>query len=430
MTVRTEHVALASALIASGSWGVGCRSKSTEPSVELKDAQPTSRQDVDAAPQIAPSRCVAEGDTVALAEPGRSGELSIGEAIATPGGFALGIVRGAAKGRVASVASVSADLKSVSFADIVAVRGDDPPPRPLLLGAQAFALAYEHTPKRQITLFRALAGKPETIQSFADATDDSQAFDVATNNDTGLLAWDDDAPGGVGVVKVAPLSASGGGAVTAISKEGSDAEGPRVAIRPGGYWVAWIARRAEPLPEAGRERIERAGENRAYEWLELAAVDTTGKRIGDVQRLTPQSGHVTSFDLIASADGIDVFARDEGEAKEGDGARLERISVHGDKSDPPAVVVSNGVGTGVPAASLANGGSAWLAYVDLADHTRVIPLQAAPGSPSLSSVEPALEGGRVLLAIPPKDTHREGSSLLVALPTDEKRQIVRVFCGR
>jgi hypothetical protein len=166
-----------------------------------------------------------------------------------------------------------------------------------------------------------------------------------------------------------------------------------------------------------------------YEWLELAAVDTTGKRIGDVQRLTPQTGHLTSFDLIPSADGIDIFARDEGEAKEGEGAKLERISVHGEKSEVPVVVVKNGVGTGVPAASLATGGGAWLTYVDLADHTRLLPLPMGPISGLLPSVEPALEGGRVLLAMPPNDTHREGSSLL-ALPTDEKRQIVRVFCGR
>ncbi|MEO6418262.1 MAG: hypothetical protein ABIP39_02575 [Polyangiaceae bacterium] len=411
----------------------GCRSKSTEPLADPQDADVAVRQETDAAPSIAPARCEAVTEFVALAAPEKSGDLSIGEALVTPSGFAIGILRAAAKGRVASIASVAIDFKSVTFADVIAARGDDPPPRALFLGDQSFALAYEHAPKRQITLFRTAPGKSEPVQSFADATDDSQAFDVVTKNDAGLLAWDDDAPGGVGVVKVARLTASSAGAVTAISKEGSDAEGPRVALRPGGYWVAWIARRAEPLPEGGAERIEGAGENRAFEWLELAALDGAGKRIGEVQRLTPQNGHLTSFDLIPSADGIDLFARDDGEAKDGEGAKIERITVHGDKSDLPVVVVKNGVGTGVPAASVSSiGGSltAWLTYVDLADHTRLIPVQPGPNSPSLPSVEPALEGGRVLLATAPQGPLREGSSLLLALPTDEKRQIVRVFCGR
>lgn len=429
---RADHavaVLVGSALV----WGAGCRSKPNEPALEIKDADPTSRQEVDAAPLLAAPRCEMSTEAVALAAPEKSSELSIGEAIVTPSGVAVGILRAAAKGRVASVASVSADFKSVSFVDVAPARGDDPPARPLLLGAQSFALAYEHAPKRQITLFRTSAGKSETVASFADATDDSQAFDIATKNDTGLLAWDDDAPGGVGVVKVAPLTASGGGAIVAISREGSDAEGPRVALRPGGYWVAWIARRAEPLPEGGAERIEGAGENRTFEWLELAAVDPAGKRVGDVQRLTPQNGHLTSFDLVPSADGLDLFARDEGEAKDGEGAKLERISVHGDKAGPPAVVVKNGVGTGVPAASVSASGdtrTAWLTYVDLADHTRLLPLQPDPNSPPLPSLEPALEGGRVVLATLAINPLREGSSLLLALPTDEKRQIVRVFCGR
>ncbi len=435
--MRADHAALVlvGSVLALGS---GCRSKPNEPAVEIKDADTTSRQEADAAPLLAAPRCEPSTEGASLAEPEKSGELSIGEAIVTPAGVSVGILRAAAKGRVASVAAISSDFKNVSFVDVAPARGDDPPARPLLLGAQSFALAYEHAPKRQITLFRTTggsttAGKVETVSSFVDATDDSQAFDVVTKNDTGLLAWDDDAPGGVGVVKVAPLTASGAGAVVAISKEGSDAEGPRVALRPGGYWVAWIARRAEPVPEGGAERIEVAGENRAFEWLELAALDPTGKRIGDVQRLTPQTGHVTSFDLVSSADGIDLFARDDGEAKDGEGAKLERISIHGDKSEVPIVVVKNGVGTGVPAASVSASGdtrTAWLTYVDLADHTRLIPLQPGPNSPPLPSLEPVLEGGRVVLASPSATPSREGSSLLLALPTDEKRQIVRVFCGR
>ena len=409
---------------------LGCRSKPIAIPSEASAAAST----VDAAALlVAAARCAMQPGSLALAEPDGIEDLAIGEALSLETGSAIGLLRRGPRGRVASVAFVPLDFNAVSFVDLVAAHPDDPPARPIVLGKQPFALAYEHAPKRRLSLFRLVHAKADVIFSFADGGDDSLAFDVATKDDSGLLAWDEDAPGGIGVVKAAAFFP--GSAPTpplSVSKDTTDAEGPRVAVRTGGYWVAWLARRPEPPAEAGiaETKIESAGEVRTFQWVELAAVDAAGKRQGEVQRLTPQDGHVASFDMVASAAGLDLFARDVAEAKEGEGTRIFRVAVRGDKADPPLLLVKDSVGSGVPDVLSDSAGTIWLAYADTADRTRLLPIFSSTPSPALPSIEPSFEGGRVLLISSPANGMEGQKTVTVALPTDERRHIRRALCGR
>jgi hypothetical protein len=125
-----------------------------------------------------------------------------------------------------------------------------------------------------------------------------------------------------------------------------------------------------------------------------------------------------------------VFARDDDQPSEGAGGSLSRITVHegGGTIDAPVVLVAEGVGrsafdvvTAAPnSAAQAGPAQTWLSYVDAGDHVRVVPLSPVRALAGLPSVEPALEGGRILAVTPT-------GSLIAAFPTEE-RQLRRVMC--
>ena len=102
--------------------------------------------------------------------------------------------------------------------------------------------------------FRELVRSGRAGQPIVQQADESLAYDIAwpeSHQGPAIVAWDEDAPprpGGLlsdrGVVKVQLL---GVGAKSRVaSPESSDAEAPRLIARRNGYWLAWLARRAEP----------------------------------------------------------------------------------------------------------------------------------------------------------------------------------------
>src|SRR5690606_15725718 len=159
----------------------------------------------------------------------------------------------------------------------------------------------------------------------AQQADESTAFDLvfaAGGGDGGdggaapavLVAWDEDAPiapgkyvSERGLGKVQPLGSAAKAKVA--SPEPSDAEGPRLLARPGGAWLAWLARR----PEGDMTwAVEGPAEQRSYRWIELVALDLGGQPVGPVRRVSSDRGRVTSFSLAgASAGGLVVVAVDE-----------------------------------------------------------------------------------------------------------------------
>jgi hypothetical protein len=300
--------------------------------------------------------------------------------------------------------------------------GDDPPPSPRWNGAVPLVAylgrqAADGGPKLRVLKVARLEGEGlgRLEATVLQQADESTAFDIAwTEGGAGLAAWDEDAPapedGGTfkaperGFVKVQPLADPASSAkprVRVASPETSDADSPRLAARPGGFWLAWLARRAE---EDGH-MVEGPGERRTFRWVEATMLDESGAPVGPVRRVSSPSGRAASFELARSGADLVVMVQDEAAPSEGAGGRIVRHVVRAaiDQIEEGGLV-DGGVGTAladlVPAAQQADA-SRWLAWTDTFERAHMTPLGQALVASGRSTSEPSLDGARVLAAAGP-----------------------------
>jgi hypothetical protein len=391
----------------------------------------------DASVQAAAARCKVAGTGPSLGL-GADGVV-VGDVVRTGDAVAVGLLRSAGSRTSASVAIVSQDLSSVALVDLGPAVGDSPPPRPYVQNGQLFAASYVRASlgghpqspgdggevsARTVGFHRIDGGKSSLVATQRQGLDESLAFDVAAaSTGPALVTWDEDAPSGDhGVIKVATIDGAQLGEPSSASPDATDAEEPRVAPSTGGrFWVAWLAHRPRERSDGGEAGTELEGpaESRESRWIEMVVVGPTGKALGTPRRLSPPSGHVSAFSLVPRADdAVDVVYRDDEEQTEGAGGRILRVSVHGDASSAPVVLVPVGAGHGAPEAMSAS----WLVYSDTADHAKVLPL-AESGRPS--SLEPALDDGRVLAVTEPP---QHPAALSVVYPREKDAPVRVVSC--
>ena len=439
----------------------------------------------DAGPLLAPPRCalLVSGASGASLAPLAS-DVEVGEAIATQDGFAVGVLRKVHDQTMGSVALLTADpahpatgAMTVAFVDLGQPLGDAPPPLPIVRGTELYATFFALPPQpadaadpgahaklsrqtplaltgaeRALRLFRIADQKAQLAQTLPQQQDESLAYDIAVGASGGAIVWDEDVVGVArGDIKIAILSPDLKQTVTTrvASTDASDAELPRIVARRGGYWIVWGASRPEDADagSAPGEELERPAESRRFRWLEVAEVDERGAQVGAIKPLTPPSGHVSMFDLAprprelannAAVDALDVLARDDVQDADGSGGRIVRITVKGDRIDPPIALVSDAVGRGVPVLldiPLADGiakippspAASWLAFSDVHDHLRLVPLDATRTPIAPPSDETALEKARLLLGVKSVGPAVE---FLAAFPTEPSAQIRRVTCAK
>jgi len=264
--------------------------------------------------------------------------------------------------------------------------------------------------------------------AIAQQADESLAYDVAWPQGeapgAAIVAWDEDAPpetaaaiGGRGIVKVQLLGA--GTKARVASPETSDAEAPRLLARPGGFWLAWLARRAEAAENTGPSGDpEGPGERRAYRWVELVALDAKGEATSSVRRISPEKGRVASFDLVAAGGPTDaqvaVLVQDEAAHAEGAGERMVRYLTDGDRVDS-ADLLDGGIGHALADLLPPTGDHRWLAFVDPQEHAHLVPLGPTLRVAGANTTEPALDGARVLVTSPPDVVYALGPAGTVEL---------------
>jgi hypothetical protein len=397
---------------------------------------------VDAAPTILPPRCKVAPSGVALGS--GAGSFEVGEGIATSDGFAVGLLRKVGNDTVGSIALVDRALAGVVFADVAPPYGDAPPPLPFVVGNDVYAAFFSRATTlpnpnaklpRDLSIYRIADGKAARVLDVPQQRDDSLAFDVAVGPTGAAVAWDEDAIGNErGNIKLAILSPDGKQIVASriVSPDGSDAETPRIVARPGGFWIVWVASRLEN-PDAGLEpghAIERPAEERRFKWLELQVVDDHGVPVGGTKRLTSATGRLSLFDLAVRAespDVVDIVARDDDQTNEAVGARIVRITITGEKADPPIGIVADGVGRGVPDLLPAGPGAvpaSWLSFIDVHDASRLVPLDATRTPLAAPSAEDALDRARPILVSGAADT------MLSAFSTDTGAELRMVICTK
>jgi hypothetical protein len=408
--------------------GLSSCKRSTTGAVQAVDASGDASEE---AGTVREARCALVESGVVLAEGTEAADLEIGEAVEETDGIAVGVLRRSGGALVAGVSRVRGGTQR--FVPLGAPLGDAPPPRPFVTRAGLFAAFYGRPSKptgtRALTFVRFSGEQPSPVYTLAEQNDDSMAFDVAFGDRSGVFAWDEDAIGlRRGNVKVVVLSPEGkelrGPRIA--SPDDTDAERPRVVARRGGFWLVWVARRLEG--DEGRDgghRDEAPALRRAFEWLEVVALDEGGEAAGPVRRLTSVKGHVSVFDLAVrvGTDTVDIVARDDDQAVDGAGGRLVRVSVRPDGVEGPTAIVAE-VGRGVPD-FLVLGTSTWLFFTEPSDRLRLIPLDAARIPAASPSLEKALDRGRPLVRL----SGRGESRLLAAFPEDASGQLRTLSCG-
>jgi hypothetical protein len=425
--LRLEARRAAAALVLAGVLALpGCSgcSKSDGPSAAVvSSAGTTMATPAGSAAVVAESlpRCRLDGARVVV--PGD--DVVVGEAVVAPDALLVGVVRREGTKRLASIVRTSLDLANMKMIEVGPALGEDPPPAPRMRGATAFVTSFARRAApdagtdagagamgatRLLTIARLDPSGLVMDGAIAQQADESLAYDVAwPEGDTGagIVAWDEDAAPAVaqalgdrGVIKVQLLGA--GTKAHVASPEKSDAEAPRLLARPGGYWLAWLARRAEAAEDAGT--LEGPGERRAYRWVELVALDGKGEPTSAVRRVSPANGRVASFDLVrAGAPGdarLVVLVQDEAAHAEGTGERIAAYAIEGEKIEA-AELLDGGVGHALADLLPQAGGNRWLAFMDTQEHAHLMPLGPTLRVAGPNTSEPALDGARVLGAAPP-----------------------------
>ncbi len=358
--------------------------------------------------------------------------LDVGDAVSTSDGFAVGLLRDK---NVFSVASASADLSKITFADIGPAHHEASPPQPFLWENNVYIAWID---SGELRLGRLDAGKiamigdeiidPRTY-SAKNPLSDLPAFDVATNGDRGIVVWEQLYPtrGEIHAMTFTKSgfdhASDGGVSYLTISPPTSDADSPRLAPHGDGYWIAWTARAPEPTVDSG---IEGPGESPSYRWLEAATLDANGSRTSDPKKLTPTQGHIAGYDLATHDGTSEVVARDAQEASADEGTALFRITLTGNPSslDP---IANSGIGRAVPVvfgSSLAT----WALVPDTNDAMTLFPIAPAKAP---ASVEPLLKGARPIAW---RDAAAGPEIVAVTLPTGQtgagEAEIELISCSR
>ncbi len=371
----------------------GCQPSGVPGAPDAESAQADDAGEDAKAPLSA--RC---GDFTPLALP--PGAYEMGDALVTKDRVFVGVARDVGGKREAALVSVTRDADVLTVATVEGageLAVDAPPPKVIFLAGKAVLAMY--VPSKDA---RELAIDGAKISQQKDG---SFAFDAVAEGAEGLVAWDEDAVGAPrGIVKVAALPIVAGAAARVVSPEASDVDSPRLATRPGGYWIAWLAKKPESERDAEPE-LEGPGEKRHTTWLEIAQLDTKGALVGAPSRVTKAGTRVDSFDMLASGDGVDLLVKDDEQPADGEGSRLVLVTLRGAETSV-RVIAERGAGRGVPDLL-----GARALFVDLAEHARLLPV--APGS--RESMEPDLDSVRPLAAV--------GDRILAGFPRDSARPL-------
>lgn len=414
---RPSASALAVALLAAA----GCK-RSTPPAPQATALSAP----VELAPVPPPSRCdaPADGAMLSLGED-RGGEdgdsmpfaVEVGQGVAYDEGFAVGaLTPDGARGAKATVVTLSAEGGSSRVIPLLSAHGDTPPPKVAPMGKSLLVGVLESAASnRRFKVGRIDAGAVTWGLQLDQARDESLAFDVLAGPTRAVAVWDDETreaeDGVIKLVSFDPHTFKDTASPKIVSPRGTDAEMPRLAPRPGGFWLTWIARHPEKTNDNERE----VGESPEFRWIEALPLDERGAPVGSPRRITPDKGHVLTYDLRDLPEGRALLVyRDDDTPSGSSGGVLLKVVLRPDGASEPSVLADRHLGVGIPA--LLPG---WLAMADASAETRLARVGAAGELIDRLESEPVLGRGEPLAA--------RGDALLVLRP---RGQGVRLFVTR
>ncbi|WP_235879773.1 hypothetical protein [Polyangium aurulentum] len=392
-----------------------CTAASPEPFVVGEAPPPRARADRDAG---------ADGGAIEGEAEEEFDELSpfaveLGRGAAYAGGFAVGALRDGEGGSLAMVATVGPDGRGGKLVRLGRSRGDYDAPTVTGHGASVLAAMLEpNAGGRAIRVAKvtgeAVAWGPE----LAEGRDESLAVDLAASTTSAIVVWDDVSKDGKrSMVMLASFDTEtmrSIGEARPVSPPKQDAEAPRLAARPGGYWLAYAALGGASAPKD--EDTGRVGEAINARWVEIVPLDEGGRAVSLPRAVTPKDGHALAFDLEPSEDGGVIVAwRDDDTPSGSSGGRVMSVGVRLSGLGEPRLLTEEGSATGVP--DLMPG---WLSLSSLSGATRIAPMTPRGEIAGELLPEPLLGNGEVLAAT------REG--ILVARPAGKAMKLSVMRC--
>jgi hypothetical protein len=340
----------------------------------------------------------------------------VGRGVAYDPGFAVGALTRQGEGTGAVVAFMAGDGTRSRVVSLGASHGDAEPPRVFARGSKVGAAVLEPSGnERSLRVARLDTDSVTWGAEFLQGNDEPLAFDVALSEKRGVAVWDDIPKdrdvSGIFVGTFDPNTFAGATPARVITLLGTDADEPRLANRPGGFWLFWIARRPEQSDFDARYRAE----DISYKWLEVVPLDDKGALAGAPRKLGSDRGHVLVYDVAEGRDGSAIVMwRDDDTPSGSPGGRLRRALVRLGGVDGPDEIDDEHLGFGAP-----NVSSGWLAIADATNPTRIAPMGADGALLDRLGSEALLGSGEPLAS--------KGETLLISRPAGVA---VRLFVAR
>lgn len=347
--------------------------------------------------------------------------VEIGMATGYPEGFVVGALKETRDGTHAVLGLVRTAGETSQVVDLMRVHGVAVPPQIAVVGKRAILAIADGDAQGVLARLASVdLSAPRLGPTFGGlvplGSDESSAYGILAEGERALLYWDEwpekKRYGVVRVVRVAVGDLKTAGEPLTISAEGQDADGPRLLLRPGGYWAAWISHGAEQDDQES-----------GPQWITIRPLDTNGAPAGQPIDVSPRDAFSLSFDLAPAPDGGLLVAWREDRhsvATAGGQLRLARVSASGSVERLP--VIGDRIGAAPPMLLVSNDSrpAGWLAIGNPADDAMVAALEADGRVVTQLTPVPSLER-RVLLA-------RHDDRILAVAQRGRRAELQTVSC--
>jgi hypothetical protein len=328
--------------------------------------------------------------------------VDMGSAVPTTYGFAAAGLRGAGQAFVALLAE-----RASHRLDLGELHGDAETPA-LAASEERVVVALRSSDAAGFTVKLAQVVGPEGALQWGHELSklgkELTGLTVATAGERGLLAYQGLEKGSSRLFLASFATSALKDAIAAKALDVKDAETPRLAARPGGYWLAWV----RTLPDAKKPQkieINAAGEDPEERDLlevglrvvEVAKLDERGEPQGAALRIGEPRRQVLLFDMAPSAAGsLLVAMRSDSAAPGAEGGAMLLSEIGADGSVHEERLDDDEMGVGAPMLLVdanAKVPEPWLSVSSASDATR---LGRARGQRTLLEADPLLGRSEVI----------------------------------
>jgi hypothetical protein len=328
--------------------------------------------------------------------------VDMGAAVPTTYGFAAAGLRGAGQAFVALLAE-----RASHRVDLGELHGDAETPALAATGERVIvALRSSDAAGFTVKLGQVVGpeGALEWGYELSKLGKELTGLTVAAAGERGLLAYQGIAKGSPRLFMAGFATAALKDAIDVRALDLKDAETPRLAARPGGYWLAWV----RTLPEAKKPQKAAADagtedpEERdllevGLRVVEVAKLDERGERLGAALRVGEPRRQVLLFDMAPAAAGsLLVAMRSDSAAPGAEGGAMLLSEIGADGSVHEERLDDDEIGVGAPMLLVdanAKVPEPWLSVSSVSDATR---LGRARGQRTLLEADPLLGRAEVL----------------------------------